>query len=104
MRWSSWLRCLARRWNRPGICGRLGRWSECGRGDGRWVGGWLCCRGGLVVGCLGVSAGIVVGVEGCDVEGGWRWRAVVRVVAAGWVRSILGVGEPLGVAIGGFAQ
>ena len=36
--------------------------------------------------------------------GGWCWRSVGRVVAACWVWSILGVGEPLGVAVGGFAQ
>ena len=52
VRWSSWRRCLARRWSRPERYGHLGRWSGCGHGDGR-VGG---CRW-MIVGIVGRGIG-----------------------------------------------
>ena len=65
-----------------------------------------------MVGGLGLSlwseGGLSVG-ERCDCGEGvrvrrWRRCAVVRIVVAGWVRSILGVGKPLVVAVCGFSK
>jgi hypothetical protein len=115
------LRC---RVGRVGYCPPIPGLSRVG--DVVQCSSWLSCRGkvGVVRGDLyvlvdGLGADVVVvrwgGVVGRSLRlwgrglvvmrgGGWRWCIVVRVVAAGRVRSILWVSEPLVVAVCGFSQ